>query len=96
MRPRRRVEQRDVHGVRTVASTLVEEEHAVRPRSGWGAPAPTLNAPGVGERDRVRVEMLQAIVPVRGVAVPHRVERVEDGHLDVGVDAVHQRDRVRP
>ena len=40
----------------------------------------------------MRVEMLQVIVPIRSVAMPHRVERVEDGHLDVGVDAVHQRD----
>ena len=32
------------------------------------------------------------VVPVRGVVVPHRVERFEHRQLDVRVDPVHERD----
>ena len=38
------------------------------------------------------VEVLEMVVPVRGVVVPHRVERFEDRQLDVRVDPVHERD----
>jgi hypothetical protein len=57
---RRRVEQRDVHGVRTVPLTLVEEERG-RQRSGCGARADAQRTRCRGE-DRVRVQMPEAIV----------------------------------
>lgn len=84
------IEQRHVHRVHAIGSTLVEEQQETG-LAGQGRSA-RANTEASRRRpdDHMVMDLIEVALPIAGVGVPHLVEVIEHRDLHVGVNAVHQ------